>query len=60
MKKQFLNCVVMQLLSILLLIDFSVALGLAIVRDEPFWAFSFAGALISGVLGAINILRDIE
>lgn len=57
MKQQLSECVVTQLLSIALLIDVSLGLGLAIAQYEPLWALSFGGALISGLLGAINILR---
>ncbi len=60
MKKQLSECVVTQILSIVLLTDLSVGLGLAIVQNEPLWALSFGGALISGVLGAINILRKAD
>lgn len=60
MKKQLSECVLTQLLTILLLIDLSVALGLAIVMTEPLWSLSIAGALISGLIGAINIMRKEE
>lgn len=60
MKSQLKDCLLTQLLSILLLIDLSVALGVAIVRSEEIWALSIAGALISGLIGAINILRNVD
>lgn len=60
MKKQLSECVITQLLSILLLMDLSAGLGLAIVENSPLWGFSFGGALLSGLMGAINILRKAD